>query len=302
MRMQSHGRSTANKLNMHGFRTWRVSYRITTWFYRGDLATSPENRKIEAQLTPQQWANNTTRGLTPGLIDPSQGPGSASVPFPQFGPDEGFPRKPRGPPPGHQGPTRSIDWKPSHVGPNQTIAAAASTMPTTTLSSAPVVSSTPQSIAPAASSSSTNTGNLVGNVVTSRPRRRRAPSRQPRASSSTPSSRGQTSNRTIRRRPHPHSRSTVQALSSQAGPRQTIDEDAASENFDQVYHYSDEDADHDIIHEEEQVPIAPIRNDEAWRNLPVQIGRQLDNPINPFRQPYHTSEYDVYMSHCRHLF
>jgi len=40
-----------------------------------------------------QINNNTTRGSTPGLINPAMGPLSPSVPLPLRGPDEGFPRR-----------------------------------------------------------------------------------------------------------------------------------------------------------------------------------------------------------------
>ena len=42
--------------------------------------TAPEDNVL-GRLTAQQVANNTTRGSTPGLVDPSLGPGSAEVPF-----------------------------------------------------------------------------------------------------------------------------------------------------------------------------------------------------------------------------
>ncbi|KAL8826796.1 MAG: hypothetical protein Q9191_003579 [Dirinaria sp. TL-2023a] len=118
MRMQRHGRSNANNYNMHCFRTWRRLYNITTWFWRGDLRQSPENVRVQNLLTPLQRQNNTTRGTTPGLINPAQGQGSQIVPFPNIGQDEGFPRRPPIPD-GFQGLTRTIRWQPGHVGPGQ---------------------------------------------------------------------------------------------------------------------------------------------------------------------------------------
>ena len=64
--------------------------------------------------------------------------------------------------------------------------------------------------------------------------------------------------------------------------------------FDTEYEYNDEDAEYEL-EEEEPVPTA------STQSLPSPIGRQIDNPDNPFRLPHHTTEYDVYMEHLRRI-
>lgn len=90
MRMQKYGRPETNNINMHGSRTWRRRYSIATWFPTKGFDDNSNNETIQKALNPGQIQRNTTRGLTPGLIDPSRGPASPSVPRPALGADEGF--------------------------------------------------------------------------------------------------------------------------------------------------------------------------------------------------------------------
>jgi len=72
---------------------WREDYILLSWHGRQDILSRRLNQQIYGTLNPVQKNNNTTRGSTPGLINPAMGPLSPSVPLPPRGPDEGFPRR-----------------------------------------------------------------------------------------------------------------------------------------------------------------------------------------------------------------
>lgn len=92
MRMQWHGRPNWHSLvNILG--RWREDYKLLSWHGRQDILGRRLNREIYNSLNPVQIANNTTRGSTPGLINPAVGPLGPSVPLPHRGPDEGYPRR-----------------------------------------------------------------------------------------------------------------------------------------------------------------------------------------------------------------
>lgn len=61
---------------------------------RASNANSKRNAVL-ARLSPTQVQANTTRGSTPGLIDPALGPASARVPVPTPRRGQGVPRAPR---------------------------------------------------------------------------------------------------------------------------------------------------------------------------------------------------------------
>ena len=107
MRMQRHGRPKQNSLNMHLCRTWRPQYTMLSWRFLGHLLMSRPCREIWDALSPAQKANNTTRGSTPGLINPAMGLQSPAVPLPDMTADSGFVRMIL-PPKNHQGPTCTI--------------------------------------------------------------------------------------------------------------------------------------------------------------------------------------------------
>ena len=107
MRMQWFGRPNHNAINMDSNRVWRPKFCILSWRYKGQILSSAPNSTVYNSLSPAQRQHNTTRGSTPGLINPALGPGSPSVPLPAMGADEGFvKRKPV--PNGFVGLTRQI--------------------------------------------------------------------------------------------------------------------------------------------------------------------------------------------------
>ncbi|KAI9783194.1 MAG: hypothetical protein M1835_003864 [Candelina submexicana] len=71
-RMQPDNRPAANTLNMRGLR-FRQKYDMSCWDPRGRFSASKEGEDIIHRLNRQQIDNNTTRGTTPGLIDPALG-------------------------------------------------------------------------------------------------------------------------------------------------------------------------------------------------------------------------------------
>ncbi|KAI9700255.1 MAG: hypothetical protein M1836_002269 [Candelina mexicana] len=71
-RMQPDHRPGANALNMRGLR-FRQKYCMSCWDPRGRFSASKEGEDIIHRLNRQQIDNNTTRGTTPGLIDPALG-------------------------------------------------------------------------------------------------------------------------------------------------------------------------------------------------------------------------------------
>ncbi|MCJ1412795.1 hypothetical protein MMC19_006894 [Ptychographa xylographoides] len=83
MRMDQINRPTANALNMSGVRVWRPALSLLAWHMRGTVHGRDRHRNaIFAKLTTAQIAANTTRGLTPGLIDPAQGEAGGRIPWP----------------------------------------------------------------------------------------------------------------------------------------------------------------------------------------------------------------------------
>lgn len=78
MRMDRANRPKDNALNMRASRYWRPAYFLISWHGTG---RSPKEASVLASLSAQQIANNTTRGTTPGLVDPSL-PNSRRIPHP----------------------------------------------------------------------------------------------------------------------------------------------------------------------------------------------------------------------------
>ena len=78
MRIEGLNRPTEEVLRSRVSRP-RPSYYMISW-YSGPAA--PSNLRIINALTPAQRTNNTTRGSTPGLIDPAQGEAGGRIPHP----------------------------------------------------------------------------------------------------------------------------------------------------------------------------------------------------------------------------
>lgn len=73
MRMPLEGRRRQNALNMESSRM-RPRYNMVSWHPTSDESRENEIRqRVMRNLSPQQIAANTTRGTTPGLINPLQG-------------------------------------------------------------------------------------------------------------------------------------------------------------------------------------------------------------------------------------
>ena len=80
MRMQPEGghrtadseRKTRNSLNMQGSRTHYGPYKLVSWFPRRTM-NGQARLNVLSSLSPAQIARGTTRGSTPGLINPALG-------------------------------------------------------------------------------------------------------------------------------------------------------------------------------------------------------------------------------------
>ncbi|KAL8826795.1 MAG: hypothetical protein Q9191_003578 [Dirinaria sp. TL-2023a] len=57
----------------------RASFYMLSWWLSPSVSS---NSRVLDELSPDQRRNNTTRGSTPGLIDPSQGYNSGRIPYP----------------------------------------------------------------------------------------------------------------------------------------------------------------------------------------------------------------------------
>ena len=85
-------RPNENALNMRLSRYWRPAYSLLSWHGTG---TSTKEVGILALLSRAQRASNTTRGTTPGLIDPNLGEAGGRVthPIPRNGRGQGRARR-----------------------------------------------------------------------------------------------------------------------------------------------------------------------------------------------------------------
>ena len=70
-RTEASDKAKRNSLNMQCCRTFNVSYNMVSWHIKGSRS-KPRQVVLDA-LTDHQKDNNTTRGSTPGLIDPALG-------------------------------------------------------------------------------------------------------------------------------------------------------------------------------------------------------------------------------------
>lgn len=92
MRMDRAHRPNVNALNMRLSRYWRPAYSLLSWHGTG---MSTKEAGILALLSRAQRASNTTRGTTPGLIDPNLGEAGGRVahPIPRNGRGQGRARR-----------------------------------------------------------------------------------------------------------------------------------------------------------------------------------------------------------------
>ena len=98
MRMERRNRPNENALNMLASRSMRPLYKMLSWHTKGRVATINTRRAaVLAQLTPAQIAANTTRGSTPGLINPALGEIGGRIPHPVLRTGQGVQRGSRRP-------------------------------------------------------------------------------------------------------------------------------------------------------------------------------------------------------------
>lgn len=96
MRMPLSERPTNNTLQMRVARFLRGNYSLIAWHdtIPWDKPNASRDRVLQS-LTDAQKKANTTRGSTPGLIDPSLGAAGGMVPYPVLRRGQGQNRKPR---------------------------------------------------------------------------------------------------------------------------------------------------------------------------------------------------------------
>ena len=95
MRMPRQGRRNQNALNMESSRM-RLRYHMISWHPTTNETRDNRIRQlVVSQLTRQQIAANTTRGITPGLISPLQGEAGGRVAHPVLSHGQGTVRGPR---------------------------------------------------------------------------------------------------------------------------------------------------------------------------------------------------------------
>lgn len=93
--MPLEGRPSDNSLNQDGVRN-RPKYGLLSWFPKqAHQARNTRRDTVIAMLSPAQIAANTTRGTTPGLIDPILGEAGGRVPHPAARKAQGMRRGPR---------------------------------------------------------------------------------------------------------------------------------------------------------------------------------------------------------------
>ena len=99
--MESGNRSHFNAIQLRASRTWRPKFFILSWHTKGRFATNNNRASaIRGMLSAAQIATNTTRGSTPGLINPSLGEQGGRIPLPDMrGLGEARPRKEPSSPP-----------------------------------------------------------------------------------------------------------------------------------------------------------------------------------------------------------
>lgn len=95
MRMPLEGRPSESSLNQDGVRN-RPKYGMQSWFPKQiHQAYNARRDTVLAMLSPAQLAANTTRGTTPGLINPILGEAGGRVPPPVARKGQGVRRGPR---------------------------------------------------------------------------------------------------------------------------------------------------------------------------------------------------------------
>lgn len=77
--MDRASRPNENALNMRACRYWRPAYSLISWHGKG---TSRKETTVLALLSQTQRDNNTTRGTTPGFIDPNLGGAGGRIDHP----------------------------------------------------------------------------------------------------------------------------------------------------------------------------------------------------------------------------
>lgn len=83
MRMEPLNRPTANAVQERTCRTWRPAFCMLSWHIIGRFAKANDRvNTVIASLSQDQLNRNTTRGSTPGLVNPHLGEAGGRVPYP----------------------------------------------------------------------------------------------------------------------------------------------------------------------------------------------------------------------------
>ncbi len=85
MRMEPLNRPTANALQERTCRTWRPAFHMLSWHIIGRYTKANDKyNAVVASLSQDQLNRNTTRGSTPGLVNPEYGEAGGRVPLPKM--------------------------------------------------------------------------------------------------------------------------------------------------------------------------------------------------------------------------
>lgn len=96
MRMERANRPSPNTLQMRACRYWRTAFCMLSWHTTSwDTNTNTKGDAVLARLSLSQLKANTTRGSTPGLIDPALGQTGSRILVPTPRKRQGVPRAPR---------------------------------------------------------------------------------------------------------------------------------------------------------------------------------------------------------------
>ena len=85
MRMELENRPKWNAIQTRATRNWGQKFTMLSWHTKGKWRRGQPNASREAvlaMLTPAQVTANSTRGSTPGLIDPALGEAGGRIPWP----------------------------------------------------------------------------------------------------------------------------------------------------------------------------------------------------------------------------
>ena len=86
MRMEATNRPKVITIQNHTTRNWRRRFTLLSWY---NAHSTVKRNEVLAKLTAAQVAANSTRGTTPGLINPVLGEAGGRIPYPLMKEGEG---------------------------------------------------------------------------------------------------------------------------------------------------------------------------------------------------------------------